>query len=342
MSNDYSSGSFSMKFWVGAIIICCIGLILFIGSCQSLTKTGPTQVALVRNGGPFDDSSIREIIAPASTYKIPGLASQSRMYIAGNEQRYYKITSDPSLGSKGGYDYVQVPTKDGVNVRIDAQINFRTAFTDPNGNLTGQSEALLKTFDTAYGNRNFTGPDGGSGKVWDGTGGWNDFLNTMFRPVVENAFREQIGSVNCADLVSSCALVQSNGSVANVVTNTSQDNQRNFQRIQNEVQSRISQGIKAALGKAYLGDFKVQLTKVTLPPSVQQAIDSAQANFAQIAEARAQKIQAQYQAQANKLLASSYKNNPVLGYIQAVKSLKGNTNATIILGDPGTGLNIGR
>jgi regulator of protease activity HflC (stomatin/prohibitin superfamily) len=324
-----------------AIVACIVGLVLFIGGCESLNRPGPTEVALIRNGGPFSSKDIREVRAPASSYAISGLASEVRMYIAGCEQRYYKVSSDPSLGNKSGADLIKVPTKDGVNVEVDAQVLFRTGFTDPKTcKLTEDQEALLERFDTQFGNRSFASKDGGTHKVWEGNDGWNAFLDTILRPVVENAFREQVGSVNCADLVSSCALVQSSSQEV-PVSFTASDNRKNFERIQQGVQTQIATGVLESLGDDFLTDFHVQLTKVTLPDTVQTAIDEAQASFAQIAEARAKKTQAGYEAEANERLSAAYRNNPILGYIQAIKELKG-SNATVIVGEPGTGLNIGR
>jgi regulator of protease activity HflC (stomatin/prohibitin superfamily) len=336
--------------WLIAVVVAFLFVIVAIGSCSSLNRTGPTEVALIRNGGPFDNKSIREVRPPSQGYKVSGLASEVRKYIAGNEQRYYKVSSDPSLGSESGSDFIKVPTKDGVNVEVDAQISFRTNFTNEGGELTPcdcpnekgdqEYEWLLEKFDTNYGNRNYRAKDGDQLKVWEGNDGWNAFLDSIFRPVVENAFREQVGSVNCADLVSSCALVQSSSQDQSVAF-TGADNRKNFERIQNSVQAQIDEGVESALGTEYLTGFKVQLTKVSLPQKVQDAIDDAQASFAKIAEARAGKIQADYQAEANERLAAAYRGNPILGYIKAIESLKDST-ATIIVGEPGTGLNIGR
>ena len=100
-------------------------------------------------------------------------------------------------------------------------------------------------------------------------------------------------------------------------------------------------GVRSALGGDYLTGFKVQLTTVTLPKTVQGAIDDAQSNFAQIAEARARKEQAQYQAEANEILSKSLRSNPNLTYLKAVETLK-NSTATIILGEPGTGFTLGK
>lgn len=346
------------RFIVGTVIVVVMaiavifGIGTILGALASINKTGPTTVEVIRNGGPFDTHNIREVRPPNSSVKISGIWSEGRDYIAGNENRYYKVSSDPSLGQQSGSDFIKVPTKDGVNVELDAQISFRTDFTNEAGVMTkcnGEVECsgyelLVEKFDTAYGNRNFTSKSGSNHKVWDGNDGWNAFLDSIFRPVVENAFREQIGAVNCSDLVSSCALVQSSvaGQEANSIKFTPKDNQANFELIQESVQSKIENGVKEALGSEYLTGFKVQLTKVTLPETVQSAIDAAQSNFAQIAEARARKEQAQYQAEANEILSKSYKNNPTLGFIKAVEAVSKNSNATIILGQPGTGLTLGK
>ncbi len=332
---------------IGAIIF---GFIVLIGALESVNRTGPTTVSVIRNGGPFDNKDIREVRAPSSSVTVSGLFSDVRDYIAGNENRYYKVSSDPSLGDQSGADFIKVPTKDGVNVEIDGQITFRTDFTNEAGEVTPCNEVvdcsgyddLVEKFDTAYGNRKFTSKDGHSHKVYEGNDGWNAFLDSLFRPVVENAFREQIGSVNCSDLVSSCALVQSSvqGQEANVKF-TPKDNKANFESIQNNVQDEIENGVRSALGGEYLTGFKVQLTKVTLPKTVQGAIDDAQSNFAQIAEARARKEQAQYQAEANEILSKSLRSNPNLTYLKAVETLK-NSTATIILGEPGTGFTLGK
>lgn len=346
------------RFIGGAVLIVVVGLAIifgigtFIGILVSINKTGPTTVEVIRNGGPFDSKDIREVRGPSQTVKISGIWSEGRDYIAGNENRYYKVSSDPSLGQQSGSDFIQVPTKDGVNVEADAQITFRTDFTDEAGIVTKCNaqvdcegyDLLVEKFDTAYGNRNFTSKTGGSHKVWEGNDGWNAFLDSIFRPVVENAFREQIGSINCSDLVSSCALVQSSiaGQEENAVKFTPKNNQANFERIQTHVQNKIENGVKEALGSEYLTGFKVQLTKVTLPETVQSAIDDAQSNFAQIAEARARKEQAQYQAEANEVLAKSLEASGQLVFLKAAEALAKNSNATIILGEPGTGLTLGK
>lgn len=325
---------------VGAVLF-VLAFGVFIGSCSSLNRTEPGEVNLIRNGGWFDDRSIREVRSPNSGYAVSGLFSEVRRYIAGDQQRYYTVASDPSLDSKGGTSFIEVPTRDGVEVAIDAQVLFRTAFTTKDGHLTDESEALLREFDERFGNRTFTPREGDAKKVWEGGAGWNAFLDAIFRPVVENAFREEIGSVNCAELVSSCALVQSSGKV-DLAALAEADNRASFNRIQGAVQDQIEQGVGRALGGEFLVGYRVQLTKVSLPPDVQHAINRAQASFAQIAEARAQNVQSKFEAARNRRLAEAYASSPGLALIKAAEELSGNSKATVILGTPGAGFNIGK
>lgn len=321
-----------------AFIVLCV---LFVGGCDSLNRPGPTQVALIRNGGPLDNKSIREVRPPNSNYAVSGLFSSVRYYIAGNEQRFYSISSDPSLGEKGGVDVISVPTQDGVQVGLDGTIYFRTAFTEPSGELSDRAKRLVEQFDTQYGNRTFPSPSGGSGAApWDGNDGWNDWLDSIFRPVVNNAVRQTIGQFTCAQLVSSCALVQQNGGTVNLTAAAGESNTRNFQAVQTAINQRLQQDVDSALGGPYLRALHFKLVDVKLPPEVQGAINKAQSSFAQIAEARAQNKQAIYQARANERLAASYRTSPALAFIQAAKELK-DSSATVILGNPGTGFNIG-
>lgn len=354
------SRSVPIKFWVFLTLGAIVLLTLFIGSCQSYNKAGAGEVNVIRNGGPWSSKDIREVRAPETGPAIPGLASEVRSYIAGSVGRFYKVSSDPSLGDDSGADFIQVPTKDGVNVKVDANIQFNTAFTNeenevtpcdcPNDKGEEKFDLLIERFDTVFGNRKFSSKSGGSHHVYDGNSGWNAFLDSLFRPVVENSFREQIGSVNCADLVSSCALVQSSRQVEQVAVAdqggdaaklTPKNNKEAFEQIAEHLTTQLEKGSEEALGDDYLTNFHVEVTRVTLPNKVQDAINEAQASFANIATAKAQKIQADYQAEANERLASAYKGNSQLAFIKAVESLK-NSSATIILGEPGTGLTLGQ
>src|SRR3954451_2122734 len=179
-----------------AVAFVIVGLVFLIGLFGSLTKTNGGEVAVVRNGGPFDDHKIRQEIDPASGLTWTGWGSQVQLYPA--QQRFYTITSNAERGDRTGVDVVHTPTSDGVSVGIEGTIYFTL-------NL---DHAALAQFDNRYGTRKFRGLDGVVRYAWDGDDGWSGFLDQVVRPVIDNDLREQIAGFRCSELVSSCALVQ--------------------------------------------------------------------------------------------------------------------------------------
>jgi hypothetical protein len=67
---------------------------------------------------------------------------------------------------------------------------------------------------------------------------------------------------------------------------------------------------------------------------VQNAVDDAQAEFAEVNSARAQLRQARYRARGNRLLGNSYNRSPGLAAIDAMKAIP--KGSTVIL-STGTG-----
>lgn len=321
---EVSAGK-TMAIWAAVILGGFILIIIVLGSFVSITRTGPNEVAVVRNGGWLDDKSIRTIIAPTSGYQVPGLYSDVHKYIAGNSQRYYTVTADPNRGDRTGEDYVEVPTKDGVQVRLEGTLFFHTAFTDPSGQNV--DKPLLEKFDTEYGVRTFEGSH-----PYDGNDGWQKFLDVVLRPVLDNTIRQEIGQFNCADLVSSCALIQSHGQVDLTQVNGA-ENTKNFEAVQTAIQQQLETGINSALGAEYLTNIQFRLAAVRLPSNVQQSIDNAQASFADIAKAEAEQKQSQFEAQRLSNLAEQYAKSPQLAFLDAVKAAP--SGATVIIGSQG-------
>ena len=62
---------------------------------------------------------------------------------------------------------------------------------------------MLGDFYRKFGVRTFNGLH-----PYEGDDGWSAFLDQQFRPVLDNALREEIGRYNCAELNASCSLVQ--------------------------------------------------------------------------------------------------------------------------------------
>src|SRR4051794_26505706 len=166
-------------------------------------RTGPNGAGVVYNGAPLDKKTRRQLIPPSSGLTWTGWLSQNpRLYPSEGSPRRYIITSAPSGGDRVGVDNVRVPTEDGVDVGLAAKISFTTAFTG-----TGEDK-LMKEFDARFGNRTYPAPAGGTRlHPWEGDEGFGAFLDTEFRPVLDNALRETIGRFKCSELISSCALL---------------------------------------------------------------------------------------------------------------------------------------
>lgn len=311
--------------WIVGILLLLAVFIAGCGAVTSIYKTGPTEVAVVRNAGPLDNRTIDTITGPSSSLQIPGFFQEVRKYIASNEQRFFTISSDPDESDSGNEDFVQVPTADGVQVRLDATAYFNTAFDD-----TEEGKALVAEFDSQFGNREFDGHH-----VWDGTNGWNAWLGDIFRPVLENTIREEIGSVNCAELISSCALIQQSqttgGPDFTELAEQGAQNQANLEAVQQGIEEKLGERVNATLGEAYLRNISFRLVRVTLPDTVQTAIDDSQASFAQISQAKAQEEKAKFDAERARQLVEQY-GRAGLAQLEMAKELKDCQSCTIILG----------
>jgi len=292
-----------------------IALVLVIGGIWGLSsllssydRTTGGQVAVVRNGGMFDNNKIRQIIDPGSGLTYAGWASTAHKYPA--QQRFYTITSDVKEGDKAGVDVVTVPSSDGVNMGIEGTLYFSL-------NL---DHATLRQFDERFGTRKFRGADGESRYAWEGDDGWSGFLDQIIRPVIDNDLRQQVNSFRCSELVSSCALVQ-NSSLQSGAKPVVQSNNGNIAKVQNAINTSLADDLKQTLGAAFLTDIHFNLSRVTLPKNVQEAVDRAQAAFADVSESRAKVQQAKADADANKERQDGYNKCPTCAEIEKLKAL---------------------
>lgn len=292
---------------IAALIAMVFGLIVAFGWITGYTKTDGGQVAVVRNGGLFDDNSIRDVLDPSSGLVYSGLWSHVHKYPA--QQRYFTLTSDPGAAGRLGVDVISVPSKDGVQMGIEGTFYFR---------LTRDHDTL-REFDDGFGTRQFIGRDGVSRDAFDGDEGWGNFLDQIIRPVIENALRQQMGDVRCADLVSSCALVQNQG--ATPVDPNATSNSANIARVQEAVNTQFVDDLKSTLGGEFFIDVRFNLSRVTLPQPVQNAVDQAQAAFAAVSESQARVQQALADAQANRNRQDGYNACPACAQIDIIKAL---------------------
>ncbi|WP_214415334.1 SPFH domain-containing protein [Sphaerisporangium fuscum] len=279
-----------------------------IGLFHGFDSTNGGEVAVIRDGGPLDDNRVRDVIDPGSGLTWTGWWSQVHKYPA--QQRFYTITADAKRSTLLGVDVVTVPSSDGVNMGIEGTLYFSM-------NLDHQT---LKLFDDKFGTRRFRGQDNEMRYAWDGEEGWSGFFGQAIRPVIDNALRSQVGAFRCAELVSSCAFVES-GAQQKAIRLAPQDNNATLTKVQNAINSTLERDVQQMLGARFLVDLKFNLVRVTLPAQVQAAVDRSQAAFAAVAEAQATVASARAQAEANKVRQDGYNKCGTCAEIEKLKAL---------------------
>lgn len=314
------------------ILVVIIALVAMSSMTGCYGKPAAGEIGVVRNGGPFDNHQIRGcdkkpltdqcgILDNGSGNSWIGWMSEAHFYPVDSQQRFFKMESTANGTKADGADAPAptVPTADGVEVTLEGTFYLNTAF-----NNTPQGVSLLKQFDTQFSTRTFGGEH-----AYDGNSGWSKFLAAIVEPVVVNNLREVISGVKCSELVSSCALVQNSSLSPQDTKKTAQqiaaqNNQSNIANIQDQVQTGLERDIKATLGKDYFKNIKFNLRLVQLPPKVQDAIDTAQASFAQVSQAQAKLQSASLEARANEQRQAGYKSCPACAQIDMLKAIPSN------------------
>jgi hypothetical protein len=275
---------------------------------------------VVRNGGIFDNHNIRQIVPNGAGNTWNGWWSSTHYYPVDTQQRFFRFATcfddgnNPHPCNGADAESITVPTSDGVDVTIEGTFYLNTVF-----NNTAQGVAAVKAFDTQFSTRTFGGEH-----PYDGPSGWSKFLGAIVEPIVVNNLREVISGTTCADLVSSCALVQNQGdqSAKDVQQKAKQvANQSNIARIQGEVGSGLSTDLDQTLKRAYFENIKFNLQRVLLPSRVQGAINDAQSAFAQVSQAQAKVQSATLEARANKRKQKGYLACPTCARIDAIRAL---------------------
>lgn len=295
-----------------AIGLLIVGLPFLRGLFGGFERTSGGEIAVVRNGGFLDNTRIRQIIDPGSGVQWTGFWSKTHKYPA--QQRFYTITSSSGTrGERAGVDVVTVPSADGVNMGIEGTLYFTL-------NLDHKT---LRQFDDKFGTRKFRGLDGDAYYTWDGEEGWSAFLDQIVRPVIDNDLRQQINAFRCAELVSSCALVQNAGQAkaAKDAAAKAQSNNTNIAKVQEAINASLRRDLVATLGADFLTNIHFNLSRITLPEKVQDAVDRAQAAFAQVSEAQAKVESARAEASANRARQEGYNKCPTCAEIEKLKAL---------------------
>lgn len=317
---------------IGILALAMLAIMVFIGSCTGgFSKPGAGDIGVVRNGGPLDNHNIRQIIPNGAGNTWTGLFSGTHFYPVYTQQRFFRMEtcgSDPCQGADSVG--VTVPTSDGIDVTIEGTVYFQTVFGSPvldPSNVKcaravggGVGNCALKSFDTQFGTRTFGGKH-----PYEGSAGMEAFLAANVEPVVVNDLRATVGTVTCADLVSSCTLVQNQGQQAinDVKQRASQGtNQTNIARVEKAVETGLNSDLIDTLGGTrYFQNIRFTLQRVILPGSVQSAINDAQSAFADVSQSQARVASARLDAQANTLRESGYRACPMCAQIDAIKAL---------------------
>jgi hypothetical protein len=299
--------------WIGGLFVVAVALLATaIALFSGFDKTSGGQVGVVRNGGWFDNNRIRQVIPPGSGLTWTGIASMTHKYPA--QQRFYTITADKSRGDTSGVDVITTPSSDGVDMGIEGTIYFTLKL----------DEKSIEGFDEKFGTRQFRGIDGALRHAYDDEAGWSTFLDSIVRPVIENDLRIQVNKFRCAELVSSCALVQ-NATQSSVPPQppaaAGQQNNTNIAKMQDAVNESLPRDLDDMLGGDFFEGIRFNLARVTLPPNVQDAVNKAQAAYAAVSEAQARVVQAQADADANKKRQEGYNACPACAQIDIIKAL---------------------
>ena len=303
----------SRLYLVAGGVLAIILIITAVTTLGGFDRTNGGEVAVVRNGGLFDNRNIRQVIQPASSLTWRGLESSSHKYPA--QQRFYTITAVANAGDRPGVDVVRTPSSDGVDMGIEGTLYFSTLNLAP---------SALRSFDDKFGTRTFTVANGHAYHAYDGDAGWSAFLDEMrIRPVIDNDLRQQISRFRCAELVSSCALVQNSGTTG-AVKATGQANNGNIAAVQTAINNSLGEDLKATLGGDFFEGLRFSLVRISLPDNVQSAVNKAQAAFAAVSEAQARVAQAKADAAANEERQQGYKKCPSCAVIDEMKAIPPN------------------
>lgn len=309
-------------------ILIPVGLFLILGSTGCYDKPQAGEIGVVRNGGPFDNHKIRQIIPNGAGNTWTGFGSETHFYPVDTQQRFFKLqtcftgNNEPVACNGADAPAIEVPTADGVQVGIEGIFYLNTTF-----NNTPQGESALTSFDTQFGTRTFEGEH-----PWDGPSGWRKLLAAVVEPVIGNNMREIIANVECRQLVSSCALVQNGSNTTGQQQNTAQI-KNNVSQVQGTVQEGLQRDLNDTLcppkdkGKdscKYFGQIRFNLTHVDLPLKVRTAIEDAQSSFARVSQAQAKVKAATLEAKANEERQRGYAKCPTCALIDQTRAIPTN------------------
>src|SRR4051794_12969707 len=242
---------------IAVIILLFVG-IGFAAWLFSFRGVDSGEVAIVREGGPFDGRAIKEVRQPGSGPKPIG---------AFNHQDSLP-TTQRDLTEEAGH--IIVPTADGVNVVVDGQALFQLR-TDAK---------LVKKFYVNFGRRTWNGSHLSDDE------GWINFLKIRLVPILYQSIRQTLGTYECTSLNNTCIYVlnaesfldNAQGGGTNKAAekakqvNTSQ----NLSQAEERITEAFKRNLKAGLGDEYFEGVRFQNLRIMFPHDIQVRVQAAQ------------------------------------------------------------------
>ncbi len=224
------------------------------------------------------------------------------------------MTADPERGGRPGIDVAHTPSSDGVEMGIEATIYFT---------LNTESGAI-KASTTKFGTRQFLGADGE--RRYPGTASTAGTASST-----RWCARSSTTTCGCRSTASAapswspaapwCKTGRAASPTRPGRPPTARQNNTNIAKVQQAINDSLRADLRDTLGGDFFQNLKFNLVRVTLPGSVQDAVNKAQAAFAQVSEAQAKVAQAQAEADANKKRQEGYNACTTCAQIDMIKSL---------------------
>lgn len=322
---------------VGVAALVVLGVVagLFI-AISGYSSSDAGEWTVIRNGGAFDNSNVRvvdgqpQVLPPGAGITWVGLASDASHGYP-STQRYFKVSAAPDADSN---EVINVPSKDGVNLGVEGTFWFELN-SDPR---------VLADLDNKFGTRTFPYLDRSDDPptirmlhAWEqNDAGWGAFLSGTLGGLVQNDLRQEIGQVNCPNLIATCVLAQpqapNTDTAAVIAAAANTGGTTTITDIQDKVNKSFAKDVREVLGGDYFTNIKFVLAKVSLDPTIQAKINDAQGSYTDVTKAQAKKQTAILEADAQVERERGYSGCPTCARIDEKKALPPNLTTYVEAG----------
>lgn len=266
--------------WVIGIAVTIVILGLVIGGITWATgykKLNVGTMGLSYGAGPFESNHFQGVKTPANGRFFNGLAD--KLVVLPTTTRNYLVTSDQDRGERAGSDVIFEPTADKINLGWEFNIAFR---------LNDDPQTIKKFWETT--GIKYSADDCPVDSA--SCRGWDQMLDQVFRPQLENALRDVTARYNFGDLY---------GNAAN--------QQTALQKVGADLKDNIN---RVAGGEFFCGatpgactDMQVTLSRLDAPQQIKDAIAAQQTALANVQTQKNNALAADQQAKAIKAVAAA-------------------------------------